>query len=217
MTDLDRVYEVRFDERSRGQKDEVWAEIVRYLQRWVRPDRPVLDLACDAGYFIRHVRAAERWASDVRDVSSSLPRDVHFVQSDGLMLDASVPQAHFGTVFTSNYLEHLADAAAVVEQLRVASRLLTPGGRLIVLQPNIRLVGGRYWDFIDHKVPLTERSLVEAGELVGLRTTRLITRFIPYTTKSRLPQDARLVRLYLSFPPAWLVLGKQTLYVGERP
>ncbi len=217
MTDLDRVYEVRFDERSRGQKDEVWAEIVRYIQRWVRPDRPVLDLACDAGYFIRHVRAAERWASDVRDVSSSLPRDVHFVQSDGLMLDASVPQAHFGTVFTSNYLEHLADAAAVVEQLRVASRLLTPGGRLIVLQPNIRLVGGRYWDFIDHKVPLTERSLVEAGELVGLRTTRLITRFIPYTTKSRLPQDARLVRLYLSFPPAWLVLGKQTLYVGERP
>jgi hypothetical protein len=25
------------------------------------------------------------------------------------------------------------------------------------------------------------------------------------------------VRWYLRFPPAWLLLGKQSLYVGERP
>jgi len=24
------------------------------------------------------------------------------------------------------------------------------------------------------------------------------------------------VRMYLRFPPAWLLLGKQSLYVGER-
>jgi hypothetical protein len=44
-----------------------------------------------------------------------------------------------------------------------------------------------------------------------------VTRFLPYTTKGRLPQARRLVRLYLRFPPAWLVLGKQTLYIAERP
>ena len=44
---------------------------------------------------------------------------------------------------------------------------------MIVLQPNVRLVGGAYWDFIDHQVALTEKSLVEAGDLAGLRTVEL--------------------------------------------
>jgi hypothetical protein len=26
-----------------------------------------------------------------------------------------------------------------------------------------------------------------------------------------------LVRMYLAFPPAWLLFGKQTLYVAEKP
>jgi hypothetical protein len=87
---------------------------------------------------------------------------------------------------------------------------------VIVLQPNVRLIGGRYWDFIDHSVALTERSLVEAAELAGFATVELIVRFLPYTTKSWLPQHPLLVKAYLSFPPAWLLMGKQTLYVGER-
>ena len=115
----------------------------------------------------------------------------------------------------SNYLEHLESSDEVIEQLRVACRLLRPGGRAIVLQPNIRLVGPRYWDFIDHRVALTDRSLLEAAELAGLRTVDLITRFLPYSTKGRLPQSPALVRAYLRLRPAWLVLGRQTLYVGE--
>ena len=217
MTVLDDVYRARFDERRRRGKMSVWAEIVAHLQRYIDPERPVLDVACDAGYFIRHVRASERWATDIRDVSAELPADVHFVCTGGLGLREALPTGHFGTVFMSNYLEHLESSRQVVEQLRVAHDLLGPGGRLVVVQPNVRLVGGGYWDFIDHHVALTERSLVEAGELAGLRTVRLVTRFLPYTTKGRLPQGRRLVRLYLRFPPAWLVLGKQSLYVAERP
>ena len=115
----------------------------------------------------------------------------------------------------SNYLEHLDSGDAVIEQLRVAAQLLRPGGRVIVLQPNIRLVGAHYWDFIDHRVALTERSVLEAAELAGLRTSELITRFLPYSTKGRLPAHPALVRAYLSFRPAWRLMGKQTLYVGE--
>jgi len=114
-------------------------------------------------------------------------------------------------------LEHLPSPADVIEQLRVTTRLLRPGGSVMVLQPNIRLVGGAYWDFIDHKVALTERSLTEAAELAGLTTSRVITRFLPFTTKSRLPQHPLAVRTYLALRPAWFVLGKQTLYLGRRP
>jgi hypothetical protein len=31
------------------------------------------------------------------------------------------------------------------------------------------------------------------------------------------PATAHLVRAYLAFPPAWVFLGKQTLYLGEKP
>ena len=214
---LDSVYAARFQARERRQKAAMWVEIVRFLDRFVTPDRPVLDIGCDAGYFINHIARPERWATDLRDVSAHLEPGIRFVQSDGLALGSVLPADHFGTIFMSNYLEHLASPDAVMEQLRVARELLEPSGRVIVLQPNIRLVGGRYWDFIDHRVPLTERSLVEAGELAGLRTVKLITRFLPFTTKSVLPQSPALVRLYLALRFAWPVFGRQTLYVAERP
>ena len=212
---LPELYDARFDEREVSAKDAVWREIVRFLKRYMDPDAPVLDLACDRGHFIRWVSATERWATDIRDMRSALPDDIRFVQSSGLDLAPTLPNGYFGTVFMSNYLEHLESSDAVIDQLRVARQLLRPGGRVIVLQPNIRLVGPRYWDFIDHRVALTERSLLEAAELAELRTVDLITRFLPYSTKGRLPADPRLVRAYLAFRPAWRLMGRQTLLVAE--
>jgi hypothetical protein len=164
---LQELYEARFDAHDVKAKQAIWKEITQFLQRFVDPAGPVLDLACDRGDFIRAIRASERWATDIRDMRSALPDGIQFVQSSG--------------------------------------------------QPNIRLVGPRYWDFIDHKVALTERSLTEAAELAGLRTERVITRFLPDSTKGRRPSAAWLVRAYLAFSPAWWLLGKQTLYVGSRP
>ena len=216
MSNLPGLYGARFDEREVSVKEAVWREIVRYLQRYIDASAPLIDVACDRGHFVRWADASERWATDLRDVREALPADIRFVQSSGLDLAAVVPTAYFGTLFMSNYLEHLESSDQVIEQFRVAHQLLRPGGRVMVLQPNIRLVGPRYWDFIDHRVALTERSLLEAAELVGLRTVQLTTRFIPYSTKGRLPQHPALVRAYLNFSPAWRILGKQTLYVGER-
>jgi SAM-dependent methyltransferase len=212
---LPELYDARFDEREVSAKDAVWREIVGFVQRYIDPAAPVLDLACDRGHFIRWAAGSERWATDIRDMRTSLPPDVQFVQASGLDLADVLPTGHFGTVFMSNYLEHLDSSDAVIDQLRVVRGLLREGGRAIVLQPNIRLVGQRYWDFIDHKVALTEHSLLEAAELAQLRTVDLITRFLPYSTKGRLPADPRLVRAYLRFRPAWWLLGRQTLLVAE--
>jgi ubiquinone/menaquinone biosynthesis C-methylase UbiE len=210
------VYGNRFTSADAVRKNELWREVCRYLNRFVPSDGVVLDLACDRGDFIRNIVAREKWATDLRDVSEHLPTDVEFVQANGLELRGRLPNQYFDLVFMSNYLEHLPSGEAVIEQLEEVAELLTFGGRLMILQPNIRLVGEAYWDFIDHKVALTDRSLVEAAELCGFHTERLIKRFLPYTTKSRLPQRAALVRGYLAFPPAWRLLGKQTLYIGRR-
>jgi SAM-dependent methyltransferase len=209
------IYRRRFPEREHREKLALWRVLAPYVDRLIPPG-PILDVACDRGYFIANVERAERWATDVRDTAADLPPDVRFVQADGLGLADVLPAGHFAGLFMSNYLEHLATSSEVVRQLEVARALLRPNGRVVVLQPNVRLVGGAYWDFIDHHVALTEHSLVEAAELAGLRTVEVRTRFLPYSTKSRLPKHPALVRAYLAFPPAWRLLGKQTLYVGER-
>jgi SAM-dependent methyltransferase len=212
------VYDLRFGERERSAKEGVWLEIGQFLQaRYIPPDSVVLDIGTDAGYFIRNITAGERWASDLRDTSAQMPPDVRFVCADGLSLADVLPTGYFDLVFMSNYLEHLDSAESVIEQLRVARTLLKPGGRVVVLQPNIKLVGAAYWDFIDHRVPLTEESLVEAATFAGFHTRELIERFLPYSIKGRLPSHRLIVWAYLALPFAWRIFGKQTLYVGERP
>ena len=214
---LKEVYEQRFDEQDQARKEAIWRELGKYLQRYIAPNDRVVDIACDLGYFIRNIRAGERWATDIRDVGATLPADVHFIRASGLDLADVLPNESFDLAFFSNYLEHLASTEAVLEQLRVTFALLKPGGKVLILQPNIRLIGGSYWDFIDHQTALTEKSLAEAAVMAGFRTKQVITRFLPYTTKSRLPQHPLIVRAYLHLPPAWLFFGKQTLYLGEKP
>lgn len=214
---LKEVYEQRFDAEDQARKEAIWRELGRFLQRYVPADGRVVDIACDLGYFIRNIHAGERWATDIRDVGSALPADVRFIRASGLDLADVLPVGSFDLAFFSNYLEHLPSTEAVLEQLRVAFAILKPGGRVLIMQPNIRLIGGAYWDFIDHQTALTEKSLAEAATMAGFATKHVITRFLPYTTKSRMPQHPLLVRAYLNAPLAWALLGKQTLYLGEKP
>ena len=216
QTDLDRIYESRFSEDDVAGKDRIWVEICAFLQRYVDGDQPVLDVAADRGYFIRHIRTAERWATDLRDIRSALDPEIKFVEANGPTMSEKLPHGYFGTVFMSNYLEHLPDTSVVLRQLREAFAVTRPGGTVLILQPNIRLVGPAYWDFLDHHTALTEKSLREAAELAGYETTQIITRFLPFTTKSRLPQAPRLVCWYLRVPAVRSLLGKQSLYVGIR-
>ena len=119
-------------------------------------------------------------------------------------------------VFASNFFEHLPDKDALFASLAEAYRVLRPAGRILVLQPNLRALGESYWDFIDHHIPLTDHSLVEALTIVGFKVIEVIPRFLPYTTCSRIPQNPILVRLYLSFPPVWRVMGGQAWIVAAK-
>ncbi|HEV8573400.1 MAG TPA: class I SAM-dependent methyltransferase, partial [Dehalococcoidia bacterium] len=119
-------------------------------------------------------------------------------------------------VFAGNLFEHLRTKEELMTVLREIHRVLKPGGRLLVLQPNIRYAYREYWDYLDHLLPLSHLSLGEALSMIGFTVKEMRPRFVPYSVKSQLPQSALLLRLYLAAGPLHLLFGKQMFLLAEK-
>jgi SAM-dependent methyltransferase len=130
------------------------------------------------------------------DSGPSLPADVEFHPGRATQL-SFLPEEAVDFVFASNLLEHMADKEEVEQLLKEARRVLKWGGHLLAMGPNLRFLAGTYWDFWDHRVPITDRSLAEILGVLGFRVEDCIPRFLPYTTRSAFPQSPWLVRGYL--------------------
>jgi SAM-dependent methyltransferase len=216
---LDDFYSTRFPEADRAAKDAIWRVLCpHFFQRYVRSGDTVLDLGAGFGEFLRHITCRRRIAVDVERLSGrSLPPGTEEVFAAGHELSAHVAPSSIDVVFCSNVFEHLPDKTTFLATLREIRTVLRPGGRLLALQPNIRYVGAAYWDVVDHQLPLTHVTLTEAAESLGYDVVEVIPRFLPYTTRSAIPQWPWLVRLYLAFRPAWWVMGQQTWFVARKP
>jgi SAM-dependent methyltransferase len=189
-----------------------------FFQRYVGAQDVVLDIGVGFGEFLRHIQCGRRIAVDIVPLSGrALPAGTQEVLMPSHRLSQQIAPGSIDVVFCSNFFEHLPDTDTFLATMSEIRAVLRPGGRLLVLQPNIRLVGGAYWDFVDHHLPLTDRTLVEACECTGLDVVELVPRFLPYTTRSAMPQSPWLVRLYLAARPVWWLLGKQTWLVARKP
>lgn len=216
--DLEAIYRHRFDARELASKRTLWRVLVRdFFQRYVPTQGTVLDLGAGNCEFINEVRAAHRIAVDLNPDTGSFAAPgvvVHTTRSDRM---DDIPDASVDTVFTSNFFEHLPTKAALMATLAECRRVTRSGGRIVVLMPNIRYLPGRYWDYLDHHLPLTHLSVAEALELSGYEVTESIPRFLPYTVKdARFEVRPFMVRAYLRLRPVWPVLGRQMLVVGRR-
>lgn len=216
VNDLSRIYRHRFDAGELQAKDVLWSTLCAdYFQQYVQPTDVVLDLGAGSCEFINNIAAGRKVAVDLNPDTGSHLRDGQFLQTASDDLSALGDQS-VDVVFSSNFFEHLLDKKSLMTTLAEVRRVLRPGGRLIVLMPNARYLGGRYWDYLDHHIPLTHLSLVEALELSGLEVDRVVPRFLPYTVKgSRLPIRPTLIRLYLRLPIVWPFVGRQMLVVGH--
>ena len=76
-----------------------------------------------------------------------------------------------------------------------------PGGEDRVPRPRHPLRQGAYWNFFDHIVPLTARSLAEALEMAGFRPDEVIDRFLPFTLAGSRRPPPWLIRGYLRCGP----------------
>lgn len=220
MTTFDEGEQMRalYGERFSGEDEfrrGMWSVLCRdFFQKWVKTDAVVLDVAAGTCDFINAIEARERIALDLNPaVEQYAGPDVRTIvgRADAM---PGVADGSVDVVFVSNFFEHI-ERDAILAVLTESRRVLRPGGRLLVLQPNIRFAARDYWMFFDHITPVDDRALVEAFGLTGFRLVHKIERFLPYTAKSRLPQSVGLVRAYLKLPLAWRLLGKQSFLVAE--
>jgi SAM-dependent methyltransferase len=216
--DLAALYEIRFAKEELPRKNAIWQVLCKhFLQQYVAPGDSVIDLACGYGEFINNIEAARKTGVDLNpDSESFLAGDVHFEQLSATEFGPSLA-GQADVVFNSNFLEHLPDKPTLEIVLDQVRQALKPGGRYLIMGPNLRYLPGEYWDFYDHQLGLTHLSLCEVLAMKGFVLERCIDRFLPYTTQGALPTHPLLVRAYLSVPLAWRFLGKQFFIVARAP
>lgn len=214
--ELARLYQERFNAGELNGKRQLWQALYDgFLKQYVRENDTVLDLGAGSCEFINSCHARTKIAVDLN------PETKRFARGAQVMLAAShnMPDVGNGTVdvvFTSNFFEHLPDKRALMDTLLECHRVLRDQGQLLVLMPNLRYVGVRYWDYFDHHLPMTHASLVEGLKLSGFHSERVIPRFLPYTVKDSPVKVRRsLVLAYLRFRPAWRLFGGQ-MFVAAR-
>jgi SAM-dependent methyltransferase len=212
MAAADDYYATRF--RPDPRRARLWAHLTRYLSRHVPPDATVLELGAGYCYFINAVPAARRIAVDLGEhvVRCAAP-GVEAVNADARDYLATVPAGSIDVVFASNFLEHFdwPDLDAMAAQVR---RVLRPGGRFAVMQPNFRLNPGRYFDDYTHRAIFTDESLTDWLGASGFQVVECVPRFLPLTVKSRAGALTALVPLYLRLP--WRPFAGQMFVLAER-
>ena len=119
---------------------------------------------------------------------------VTFIEQD-CSADWKLPEASLDVVFTSNFFEHLPTKKAFWDTLGQVRRSLKKDGKIIAVGPNVRLVGGAYWNFWDHHLPLTEETMTEALRLQGFRVEQSVAAFLPYTMVNKRSVPMSLVSL----------------------
>lgn len=215
--ELGVIYGNRFD-RDEIYRNRVWKTLIQgWFQRHIPSKSEVLDLGCGYGQFINNVVCARKYAMDLNAGSKSkLNPEVTFLEQD-CSSTWNLPDNSLDLIFSSNFFEHLLSKEDLAKTVREAFRCLRKGGRIITMGPNIRFVGGEYWDFFDHYIPLTELSVKECLETAGFRSEYVLDRFLPYSMVNAPQYPVTLLQLYLRAPIAWKWLGKQFVVIAKKP
>jgi ubiquinone/menaquinone biosynthesis C-methylase UbiE len=213
---LASIYKARYSERSEKAKGEIWKVLISdFLQQFVKPTDTVVDIAAGHCEFINHIHAAKKYAVDIEPrIKHYANKDVQIIVCDATKLPKTLNNK-VDVVFMGCFLEHLPSKDAIIELLLGIKRILRKGGKLMILNPNIRFSTADYWDYFDHLTPVSDRSVVEVLMALGYELDIVIPRFVPNTVKDRLPKSPFLVKLYLHLPFLFPIFGKQMFIVAS--
>jgi SAM-dependent methyltransferase len=190
-------FESRFS--AHPARDALWRVLCAHLERDFPGHDAVLELGGAYCNFINNVRARVKHVVDLYpDLPKYAAPDVKSHVQSCTNLD-SLPAAFFDVVFASNLLEHLT-REETEQTLESVLRVLKPGGRLLLIQPNFRLSYRRYFDDYTHIQIFTETGLQDLLTSSGFVCEKVLGRFMPFSLKSAGPKWPWLLRLYLALP-----------------
>lgn len=217
MKYLITLYKNRFPEEKQTDRKMMWKAIYDLsLKNFIPSNGTVMDLGAGKCELLNTIICKNKIAVDLNpDVKKYANKNIQVIN----LSVHDIPSKYNQTIdvaILSHFLEHLNSKDDVIAVLDKSYELLKKGGRVIILQPNIDLVKEAYWDFIDHKVALNTKSLIELLNLTGFKVLKLIERFLPYTSKSIFPISRIIIYLYLKIPPVIRPFAGQTLVVGIK-
>jgi SAM-dependent methyltransferase len=192
------------------QREPLWQILCAYLQRDFPRADSILEIGGGYCHFINNVRARERYVVDV------FPGVVQYA-AEGVKAQvrsctdlSPFPAGSLDVVFASNLFEHL-----TVEELdgtlTEVWRVLAPGGKLLIIQPNFKYCYREYFDDYTHRQIFTDVSLPDLLMSKGFQIHKVIPRFLPFSLKSSGPKFPWLLKLYLASP--WRPLAGQ-MYIA---
>ena len=213
---LTQIYDKRFSGHE-YYRNQVWKILVKqFFSKWIRSTDHILDLGCGYGEFINNTKCEVRHAMDLNPKTKSLlDKEIVFHQQD-----CSKPwkkeSNSLDLVFTSNFFEHLRNKESLDCTVGEIKKALKPEGRLIAMGPNISVLKGKYWDFWDHHVALSDQSLCELLQIHNFTIEQSESKFLPYNMVRVKEHPLFLVSLYLKFPFLWKIFGKQFLIIAKK-
>ena len=206
---------------------EVFASDRNYLQGM--PPGRLLDVGCGNGLFLGSMARAG-WSAHAVDFDAAAlalaARQRGVTTSQGALSELALPAASFDAIHMGNVIEHLSDP---LKTLAECHRLLKPGGRMVVITPNLDSLGHRLfgadWRGLEpprHVFLFSVRSLTKLARAAGFNAPRVFS-----VTGDRagagyiVEQSAQIARAEGRVPPSVdlprLMLKERALDLLGRP
>lgn len=207
------LYKKRFYNHEERKK--MWEILVKnFFQKFIMVTDTVLDLGSGFCEFINNVKCYQKIAVDINlDSKKYCNKDVWFIKSSSEKI--KLEGESVDKIFISNFFEHL-EKKNIIKTITELKRILRKNGEILILQPNIRFCQKDYWMFFDHITPIDDRAIREIFESFGFKLKYRILKFLPFTTKSKLPKNQVLIKLYLMLPFLWYIFGKQSFLIFQK-
>jgi 2-polyprenyl-3-methyl-5-hydroxy-6-metoxy-1,4-benzoquinol methylase len=153
----------------------------------------LLDIGCGGGTFLARMRELGWNVQGVEPdptAAAAAREELGLQVFNGSLAAADLPDESFDAVTVNHVIEHVTDP---VRLLREAWRLVRPGGRLIVITPNVASLAHRMhrrsWYCLDpprHLVLFSRRTLDLCAQQAGIssREVRTSSRLAPHTWAS---------------------------------
>ena len=213
---LSQIYEKRFSGMENYRKA-VWKKLIdEFFIKWIPKDGKILDIGCGYGEFINQVNCSEKLAMDLNPKTGELlDSDVIFHEQD-CSKPWKIKANSLDLVFTSNFFEHLPNKHTLELTFSNIYKSLKPNGYLIAMGPNIAALHGKYWDFWDHHIALSDQSLCEITTINKLSIEKCIPKFLPYNMVRTRRKPLFLLSIFLRVPFLWKLFGKQFLLIAKK-